>query len=96
MSTCLLQGVVDWASEDPTERQKWLPILIENINLEFLKSQKNKWLCILEEKNLLQEDLKNIVDPITVECFDEEEDCDNQKSPKMIRHNALEEVILCY
>lgn len=90
----LFEGVVDWASEDPAERQKWLPMLIENINLEFLKSQKNKWLSVLEEKNLLQEDLKNIVDPVELECYVEDDDCENRKSPKMMRHNTLEEVLL--
>lgn len=96
MSTRLLQGVVEWASADPLERQKWLPVLIKNINLEFLKSQGSKWLSVLEEKNLLQEDLKNIVDPIRLKCCDEENDCENQKPQSRMGRNALEEVIICY
>lgn len=90
--TYLLQGVVDWVCKDPAERKKWLPILLENINLDFLKSQKHKWLSILEEKNLLLEDIKNIIDPTDFECDDEKDDCEDQKPQKMMRHNALEEV----
>ena len=83
---------MEWASNDPPQRKKWLPDLIENIDLEFLKSKRNKWLALLEEKQLLQEDLKNIIDPTVLECNDEEEDCDNQYPQKMVRHSALEQV----
>lgn len=90
----LFEGVVDWASKDPAGRQKWLHVLIENIDLEFLKSKRNKWLAVLEEKQLLLEDVRNIIDPAALECNDVEEECDNPNPQKMMRHNALEEVLL--
>lgn len=90
----MLQGVVEWASKDPADRQKWLHVLIENIDLEFLKSKRNKWLAVLEEKQLLLEDVKNIIYPAELECNDVEDDCEDPNPQKMMRHNALEEVSL--
>uniref|UniRef100_A0A0P4W6R1 Kelch-like protein diablo n=3 Tax=Scylla olivacea TaxID=85551 RepID=A0A0P4W6R1_SCYOL len=89
----IFKGVVDWVSKNPAERQKWLPVLIENIDLEFLKSNRNKWLAVLKEKQLL-EDLKNVIDPAVVECNGDDEDCENQYLQKTIRHSTTEEVLL--
>ena len=90
----MFQGIVNWVSKNSAERRRWLPVLIENIDLEFLKSDRNKWLAVLKEKQLL-EDLKNVIEPAVVECNGDDEDCENQYSQKTIRHSAMEEVTCC-
>ncbi|XP_042240722.1 kelch-like protein 12 isoform X2 [Homarus americanus] len=92
----ILEGVTRWASQDPAERQKWLPALIQKIDLGFLNTQTRiKWVASFEENHLLSEDLKHILIPLEINSYGLEDGSDNQKeSTRKTRHNSQEEVLL--
>lgn len=89
-----LQGVILWASKDPDERRKWLPVLCQKIDLSLLDSQTRlKYIATLEDRQLLTDDLKYIIAPIDVNSDTAEEGSDDQEETvKKTRYNSQEEV----
>lgn len=89
-----LQGVILWASKDPEERRKWLPVLCQKIDLSLLDSQTRlKYIATLEDRQLLTDDLKYIIAPIDVNSDTAEEGSDDQEETvKKTRYNSQEEV----
>lgn len=92
----LLKGVILWASKDPDERRKWLPVLCQKIDLSLLDSQTRlKYIATLEDRQLLTDDLKYIIAPIDVNSDTAEEGSDDQEETvKKTRYNSQEEVLL--
>ncbi|KAK4313697.1 hypothetical protein Pmani_014986 [Petrolisthes manimaculis] len=57
----LIDGIVRWAAEDPEERHKWLPAMMEKLDICNLDQKlRTHWLTILKEKKLFTDDLVSI------------------------------------
>lgn len=95
----ILKAVLQWASHDVETRKKWVPSLVQRIQLASFSVQRRKdYIKEASELDVLSDELRELLDPLDYDLLiqpslHDQDDSTNQ-SNKAPRHKAQEEVLV--
>ncbi|CAL4123175.1 unnamed protein product [Meganyctiphanes norvegica] len=94
----ILKAVLQWASYDVDTRRKWLPGLVQRIQLASFSMQKRQdYINVASDMDVLSDELRDLLDPIEYDLLQQpsiNDQDENSSRTNKARHKAQEEVLV--